>query len=59
MTKYTIIFIVALVALTGCSELEQQMIEKQTRGQIQCLPADAQGCIGWVGDKSIIIEEEP
>tara|TARA_R110002012_G_scaffold28758_1_gene89921 strand:- start:15653 stop:15826 length:174 start_codon:yes stop_codon:yes gene_type:complete len=56
MIKYVVI--ISMLALVGCGELEQQMIEHQTRGQIECAPADAQGCIGWLGNKPIMVEEE-
>ena len=56
MIKYVVI--IFTLALVGCGELEQQMIEHQTRGQIECNPVNAQGCIGWLGDKSIITEED-
>lgn len=56
MIKYVVI--ISMLALVGCGELEQQMIEHQTRGQIECAPADSQGCIGWLGNKPIMVEEE-
>jgi len=56
MIKYVVI--IFTLALVGCGELEQQMIEHQTRGQIECNPVNAQGCIGWLGDKPIMVEEE-
>ena len=56
MIKYVVI--ISMLALVGCGELEQQMIEHQTRGQMECKQVDAQGCIGWLGDKSIITEED-
>ena len=38
-----------IILLTGCSALEKQL---------RCAPHDSQECIGWLGDKPIIIKED-
>ena len=53
--KYFIV-ILALAMTSGCSELAQ----KQADLQLICEPVEANGCIGFAKDKSIMLitEEE-
>ena len=37
----------ASVILSGCSKFEEQL---------RCSPVDSQECVGWLGDKPIMIE---
>jgi hypothetical protein len=57
-TKIAIIGTLVLIAwlLAGCSQLEQ----KQADLQLICEPVEANGCIGFAKDKSIMLitEEE-
>jgi len=38
-----------VVIMSGCSKFEEQL---------RCSPVDSQECVGWLGDKPIIIEED-
>ena len=38
-----------IVILSGCSKFEQQL---------RCSPVDSQECVGWLGDKPVIIKED-
>ena len=58
MNKTLIIFMliplaVVLMMLSGCTQLEKMQQE-----QLSCHPVEANGCIGWLGDKPIMLEEE-
>ena len=54
-----IVSVLALLTVTGCSAFEKQINKyNNDKYAIKCYPADAVGCIGWVGDKPIMIEEE-
>ena len=60
MNKTLIIFMliplaVVLMMLSGCSQLEDMQREQQ---QLTCEPVEANGCIGWLGSKPIMLEEE-
>ena len=44
-----IVSVLALLTAIGCSALNEQL---------RCAPHDSQECIGWLGDKPIIIEED-
>lgn len=44
---------VVLMMLSGCSQLEKMQQE-----QLSCHPVEANGCIGWLGAKPIMLEEE-
>jgi len=47
--KYFIV-ILALIMMSGCNKFNEQ--------QLRCSPIAAEGCIGFLGDKPIFIEEE-
>ena len=49
MKHIIIISLLALLTLTGCSALEDQL---------RCAPHDAIECTGWAGDKPIMLEED-
>jgi hypothetical protein len=58
MNKTLIIFMliplaVVLMMLSGCTQLEEMQQQ-----QLSCHPIEANGCIGWLGDKPIMLEEE-
>ena len=58
MNKTLIIFMliplaVVLMMLSGCSQLEEMQQQ-----QLSCHPIEANGCIGWLGSKPIMLEEE-
>jgi hypothetical protein len=58
MNKTLIIFMliplaVVVMMLSGCSQLEEMQQQ-----QLSCHPIEANGCIGWLGDKPIMLEEE-
>jgi len=44
---------VVLMMLSGCTQLEKMQQE-----QLSCHPIEANGCIGWLGSKPIMLEEE-
>ena len=54
--KYTFIMIMTLIMMSGCNKLN----EKQADLQLICDPIEANGCIGFAKDKSIMLitEEE-
>ena len=45
--------VIVLMMLSGCSKLEEMQQQ-----QLSCHPIVANGCIGWLGDKPIMLEEE-
>jgi hypothetical protein len=47
-------FICIVTIITGCSQLEQ----KQADLQLICKPVEANGCIGFAKDKSIMLITE-
>jgi len=58
MNKTLIVFMliplaIVVMMLSGCSQLEEMQQE-----QLSCHPVEANGCIGWLGDKPIMLEEE-
>lgn len=58
MNKTLIIFMliplaVVLMMLSGCTQLEEMQQQ-----QLSCHPIEANGCIGWLGSKPIMLEEE-
>ena len=58
MNKTLIIFMliplaVVLMMLSGCTQLEKMQQE-----QLSCHPIEANGCIGWLGSKPIMLEQE-
>ena len=58
MNKTLIIFMliplaVVLMMLSGCTQLEKMQQE-----QLSCHPIEANGCIGWLGSKPIMLEED-
>ena len=40
---------IVLMMLSGCSKFQQE--------QLTCHPIEANGCIGWLGDKPIMIKD--
>jgi len=54
--KYTFIMILALIMMSGCNKLN----ERKADLQLICDPIEANGCIGFAKDKSIMLitEEE-
>jgi hypothetical protein len=58
MNKTLIVFMliplaVVLMMLSGCSQLENMQQQ-----QLTCEPVEANGCIGWLGSKPIMLEQE-
>ena len=58
MNKTLIIFMliplaVVVMMLSGCSQLEEMQQQ-----QLSCHPIEANGCIGWLGSKPIMLEED-
>jgi hypothetical protein len=58
MNKTLIIFMliplaVVLMMLSGCTQLEEMQQQ-----QLSCHPIEANGCIGWLGSKPIMLEQE-
>tara|TARA_R110000764_G_scaffold153480_1_gene241400 strand:- start:28 stop:207 length:180 start_codon:yes stop_codon:yes gene_type:complete len=58
MNKTLIIFMliplaVVLMMLSGCTQLEEMQQQ-----QLSCHPIEANGCIGWLGSKPIMLEED-
>ena len=45
-----------LVTLAGCTQLEE--IQREQQQELTCQPVDASGCIGFLTDKSIMLEDE-
>lgn len=45
-----------IVILSGCSTFEQKI--NKHNDIIKCYPEDAVGCIGWLGNKPLYIEED-
>jgi len=61
MNKTLIIFMliplaVVVMMLSGCSQLKE--MQKEQQQQLTCEPIEANGCIGWLGDKPIMLEQE-
>ena len=48
--------LIVVMMLTGCSQLEDMQREQQQ--QLTCEPIEAVGCIGWLGSKPIMLEQE-
>ena len=48
--------LIVVMMLSGCSQLEDMQREQQQ--QLTCHPIEANGCIGWLGDKPIMLEQE-
>ena len=44
-----IVSVLALLTVIGCNALDEKL---------RCAPHDSQECIGWLGDKPIMLEEE-
>ena len=42
--------VIVLMMISGCSKFQQE--------QLTCHPIKANGCIGWLGDKPIMLEED-
>ena len=58
MNKTLIVFMliplaIVVMMLSGCSQLEEMQQQ-----QLSCHPVEANGCIGWLGAKPIMLEEE-
>jgi len=53
--KIGIVWIIVIVMwlMAGCSKFERNIPD-----QLMCSPVTAEGCIGFLPDKSIIIEED-
>ena len=53
--KIGIVWIIVIVMwlMAGCSKFERNIPD-----QLMCSPIGAEGCIGFLQDKSIIIEED-
>tara|TARA_R110000824_G_scaffold67188_1_gene174001 strand:+ start:732 stop:920 length:189 start_codon:yes stop_codon:yes gene_type:complete len=47
--------LIVVMMLTGCSQLENMQQQQQ---QLTCEPIEAVGCIGWLGSKPIMLEQE-
>ena len=47
---------VVLMMLSGCTQLED--MQRKQQQQLTCEPIEAVGCIGWLGSKPIMLEEE-
>jgi|TARA_R110000823_G_scaffold75249_5_gene172115 hypothetical protein len=45
-----------LATLTGCTQLEE--IQREQQQELTCQPVDANGCIGFLTDKPIMLEDE-
>ena len=45
-----------LVTLAGCTQLEE--IQREQQQELTCQPVDANGCIGFLTDKPIMLEDE-
>jgi hypothetical protein len=48
--------LIVVMMLSGCSQLED--VQREQQQQLTCHPIEANGCIGWLGDKPIMLEEE-
>jgi len=48
--------LIVVMMLSGCSQLEDMQREQQQ--QLTCEPIEANGCIGWLGSKPIMLEQE-
>jgi hypothetical protein len=48
--------LIVVMMLSGCSQLEDMQREQQQ--QLTCHPIEANGCIGWLGSKPIMLEQE-
>ena len=42
--------VTVLMMISGCSKFQQE--------KLTCHPIEANGCIGWLGDKPIMLEED-
>jgi len=45
-----------LATLTGCTQLEE--IQREQQQELTCHPIEANGCIGFLTDKTIMLEDE-
>ena len=45
-----------LATLTGCTQLVE--IQREQQQELTCQPVDANGCIGFLTDKPIMLEDE-
>ena len=45
--------VIVLMMISGCTQLEEMQQQ-----QLSCHPIVANGCIGWLADKPIMLEEE-
>lgn len=55
--KYMLVVpLFVLVTLAGCTQLEE--IQREQQQELTCQPVDASGCIGFLTDKSIMLEDE-
>ena len=45
-----------LATLTGCTQLEE--IQREQQQELTCQPVEANGCIGFLTDKPIMLEDE-
>jgi hypothetical protein len=58
MKKYMFIIpLFALATITGCSESWEEL-QKDREYKLSCHPIEANGCIGFASDKSIMLEDE-
>jgi hypothetical protein len=48
--------LIVVMMLTGCSQLED--MQRKQQQQLTCEPIEAVGCIGWLGSKPIMLEQE-
>ena len=46
-----------LATLTGCNENWEEL-QKDREYQLTCQPVDANGCIGFLTDKPIMLEDD-
>ena len=42
--------VIVLLMISGCSKFQQE--------QLTCHPIEANGCIGWLGEKPIMLEQD-
>ena len=45
--------VIVLMMISGCTQLEEMQQQ-----QLTCAPIEANGCIGWLGDKPIMLEQD-
>ena len=56
--KYTFMVILTVLLMSGCSQLKNVSSDKQADLQLICEPVEANGCIGFAKDKSIMLITE-